>query len=274
MNLKHIIKDNASQILAITEKNIKLTLRYKLTLVFSFIVPIISILMPIIILNSFFNLDENINFGPWNKENFYIFQITAYNITLLTKIVVEIPNHLRLEKFWQTLPGLIIAPFNRINLLLGIFLGHLVVISIPFVMFIIIGFIFFPISFYTLMFILFIYMLLALVFSGIGLLIGIFAISNENIWRLLSFGFIIILWFTCITYPFEMFPGIVKDFIRLNPLYYLIDFLRIAWLNDNVILTISLYPINFILIICLALFIPYLGVIIFNKVYRKFGIVG
>ena len=62
------IKNNISQILALTEKNIKLNLRFKFSFIFSFIFPIVSILMPLIIMGQF--LEFNAQFGPWNKDNY------------------------------------------------------------------------------------------------------------------------------------------------------------------------------------------------------------
>ena len=131
MIMKKDIKRNIAQIIAITDKNIKINTRYKFNLLISYITPIIGILMPLILMGQIFNLQDNV--GLWTQNNFIIYQFIAYNIALLRKMISETPKIFHQEKYWQTLPALIIAPFNRINLLFGIFISNLILISIPFI---------------------------------------------------------------------------------------------------------------------------------------------
>lgn len=269
---RNIIKNRLSKILALIEKNVKLNLRFKFALIISFITPIISILMPLIIFGQFFEF--NPQFGPWNISNYLIFPLIAYNINLLKGIIIEFPSQLRMEKFWKTLPALLIGPFNRYYLLFGIFFSHLIIISVPFIIFFVIGFIYYPISFFTVIAILGTYFLIALIFSGLGLIMGVFAISKENVWRFLSFIMNLIFWASCITYPFEFFPGLIQDFINLNPLYYIFDVIRLIWIENNFIITLTTHSLHFYILISLTIVIPLIGVYIFNKIYKKYGIVG
>jgi len=271
INLK-LLKDNISQIIALTEKNLKLHLRFKSNVIISFITPLITILMPIIILQQFFNFNEN--FGYWNKKNFLLFQFLAYNIILLQTIINEYPTQLMNEKYWQTLPALIIGPFNRFNLLFGIFFSRLILISIPFTMFFVLSYIFYPISFLTVLFILFILLLIALMFSGIGLIVGIIAISKEGMLRLLNFSISLVIFTSCLSYPFEIFPPEIQSIINLNPLYYIFDFLRLGWIEDDAIISINSHTYNFLLLLSGAIIIPIIGVYLFNLIYKKYGIVG
>ena len=179
------IKENLSQILALTEKNIKLRLRYKLGLIISYITYLVSIFTPLIVMGNLFQFRTDI--GPWTSNNFLLYQFIAYNIMLLSGITEIFPGQFRNEKYWKTLPALIIGPFNRFNLLFGIFFSHVIMISIPFTVFLILSYIIYPISVFTLIVVLLIFFIIALVFSGIGLIMGVFAISNENIWNLLKF---------------------------------------------------------------------------------------
>ncbi len=275
-NLKEF-KESFSQILALTEKNIKLSLRYKLGLFISYITYLISIIMPLIIMQNIFEYRVNIglgNIGLWSSQNFILYQFIAYNIMLISGITNAYPSQFRNEKYWKTLPALIIGPFNRSNLLLGIFLSHLTIISFPFIIFFILGLIWQPISIGTIILIIAIFFLIALIFSGIGLILGIFAISNENIWNVLSFLLMFVMWFSCITYPFEIFPGFIQKIINLNPLYYIFDFLRITWIQDDILFTISTYPFHFIILISTSIILPSIGVFLFNQVYKKYGITG
>lgn len=272
MNIINSIKDNFSQIAALVEKNLKLEIRFKFSVVTSFISPIIGMILPLIVMGKF--LSFNVEFGPWNETNFAIYQFVALNLSLIIGIRHTFPAKLNQEKFWRTLSALIIAPFNRINLLFGIFFSHIILISIPFAIFFIICYLYYPVSFITILAMIGLYLLLALVFSGIGLILAIFAISNENIWTLLSFLIRLTFFVSCVSYPFELFPNELQQIINLNPLYYIFDFMRLAWIEDNIIYSITAHSFNFFIIIASAILLPLIGVYIFNKVYAKYGIVG
>lgn len=269
---RKFIKEFLSKIVAIIEKNLKLKFRFKYDVIVSFINPIIAIVMPIIVLGQFFKF--NTKFGSWTESNYYIFIFMAYNIILIENIIFEFPNQFIREKYWKTLPALIIAPFNRFNLLLGIFFSHLILISIPFTFFFILCYIIYPVSVFTIFFVILIYFIIALIFSGVGLIIGSFAISNENISRVLTFSITISFLFSCITYPYEIFPEFFQSLINLNPLYYIFDFIRLAWIEDNLINTITSHIIHLYILILTAIIVPFLSVFIFNQVYKKYGIVG
>ncbi len=269
---KETIKNNLSQITALTELNLKLNIRYKFGLILSYINPLISIIFPFIILGSIFQFTEN--FGPWTPENYLVFIFTGYSIILLKNIIEQYPKQMLDEKYWKTLKALLIAPFHRINLLLGTFITQIILLSFPFFVFLIICFILFPVSLTTLLFILLIYFFIALIFGGIGLIISVFAISKENIWYMMAFSINILFWFSCITYPFQLFPPILQNFIRLNPLYYIFDFLRYIWIEDDVIFSIVYHPRSFVVLVICSLTIPIIGVYIFNKVYKRYGISG
>ncbi|MFX0001776.1 MAG: ABC transporter permease [Candidatus Hermodarchaeota archaeon] len=266
------VKDNISQILALTEKNIKLALRYKLGLILGYINQIIAIFMPLIIMQNIFDFRTTLGF--WSSSNFILYQFIAHNISHMSSITGRFPGQFRAEKFWKTLPALIVGPFNRFNLLFGIFFSHLVMILIPFSIFFIWGIIIEPISIATVLFILALYFLIALIFSGVGLIFGIFAISNENIWQVLSFLLMFVFWFSCISYPFELFPGFIQNIINLNPLYYIFDFLRITWIHNDVLITINSYSFHFLTLIATSIILPFIGVFLFNLVYKKYGITG
>lgn len=271
VNKKDLV-DNLSQIIALTEKNIKLELRYKFGLIFRYITYFVSIITPIIILGNIFELRPNL--GAWTSQNYYLYQFIAYNIMLLSGITNIFPSQFRMEKYWKTLPALIIGPFSRFNLLFGVFLSQLILISIPFIFFFILGCIIFPISISSIIFIIIIFFLIALIFSGIGLILGIFAISNENVWTFLQFSLLFIFWFSCITYPFEIFPNFIQDIIILNPLYYIFDLLRLTWIQDIGFMIIISNPLHFTFLICTAIILPIIGVFLFNFVYKKYGITG
>lgn len=257
---------------AIAEKNIQMELRYKLKMVVTSISPIITIIMPIIVLSRFFSLATD--FGPWNSSNFIVFVFIGYNVMLMRRIIPRMTYNLTLEKYWKTFPALITAPFNRFYLLAGYILSELFVISFGFITLFIITLFLYPISIITLITVTFMFFSMTLIFAGIGLSIGIFALSNEGIMAILNFIISLIFWASCITYPFDLFPPELQNIISLNPIYYFIDIIRLTWIENNLILTLTSHPLH-ILIFGLSLVIfPIAGVFLFNKIYKKYGVSG
>lgn len=269
---RHFYKYHFSRIFTIAEKNLKLQIRFKFNLVFSIVKPFLTIFLSLIVLSKFFELGTR--FGRWDDVNYFVFIFLAYNIELLRKIIDELPGSFIYEKYWKTLPALIIAPFNKLHLLLGIFVSHLCIISIPFILIFILTYFVYPISFLTIIFVICFFLLIDLIFSGIGLFLAVFTISREGLWRFLSILINFVFWFSCITYPFEIFPEFIQRVIELNPLYYVFDILRNTWLDNNIVLTISNYPFHFVILISTVIIIPIIAIYVFKVVYNKFGIVG
>lgn len=265
-------KDNLSQIYAIVEKETKLLLRIKINFIFNLIMPIIGLIFPLIVMGQIFNLAEE--FGPWNSQNFIIFMLTLYQIVLLNRLTAVFSSNLMREKAWKTLPSIIIAPFNRWNLLLGIFFSHLILISVPFTIFIILCYIYYPISILTLFSVLILYFILALFFSGIGLVIGIFAISKEGLVRVINFGYSLVIWFSCLSMPFEFFPGYFQNIVVYNPFYYIFVIIRYVWIENDILVSLTAHPFNFLVIFSSGIFLPIFGVFFFDYIYNKYGIAG
>jgi len=203
-----------------------------------------------------------------------IFVFVGYIIMLMRNMITYIPRYLLQEKYWKTLPALITAPFNRFYLLSGYILSEFLGIFLPFILGLIAMLIFFPISIITLIIVIIMFFGIGIVFSGVGLFLGAFAISNENYLYIFDFGARLIFWFSCISYPFQLFPTIVQNIINLNPIYYLIDIIRFTWIENNVIFSAITHPIHiYMFVICLVIF-PIICVFMFNIIYKKLGISG
>lgn len=213
-------------------------------------------------------------FGPWNETNFFVYQLVAYQLASVFGIMHTYGAQLRQEKFWQTLPAQIIAPFKRVYLLIGIYISYLTAYSVSFTLFFVICYIFYPISIFTIFSMLFVYGCISLIFTGIGLIIGIGAISKENFVPILNFGMGILFAFSCFSLPFDFFPEYIQNFIDLNPLYYIIDFARLVWIENNFIYSILTHPFHFLLLLSGAIFLPIFGLLVFNYIFKKYGIVG
>lgn len=213
------------------------------------------------------------SYGPWNAENFLVYLFIGY-IFILTVKIVNLGSRFRIEKYWGTLQALMVAPFNKFNLLIGMVLTHLIEISIPFIIFLIIIYVIFTISIFTLMFVILLFLGVLMIFAGIGFFIGVFVLSKESVatWfgTLLGFFFL----FACISYPYQIFPEYIQRIVALNPVYYIIDIIRLAWIEDNVLVTLLNHPYHLIIYFALLIICPYLGVSMFNYIFKKYGIEG
>ncbi len=265
------LKDNLSQIFAITEKNVKIQLRHKLNWFLSLIFPIIGILLPLIIMGQLFTFTDN--FGPWNRNNFVVYQFTTYQINLIYQILTRFQANIALEKGGMTLTAIFIAPFKRINLLIGIFFTHIVLILIPFMVFLVLCYVFYPISIITILFVFIVFFMMASFFSGIGLVFGAFVIAKQKLLILLSLPLSVAVMFSCLSLPFDFFPDGYKFIASLNPFYYIYNIVRLVWIENNIIISISSHPLTFIIVISLAILSPLIGLKLFNYVYDKYGII-
>ena len=264
------IKNNISQIFAVAEKNVKLLLRYKITLILTFITPVLGFIVPLIIMGKIFTLADN--FGPWNNNNFIVYQFTTYHISLLYSIIFRFQGSIAREKGQNTLTLLVIAPFRRINLLFGIFLSHLIIIGIPFMVFFILCYILYPVSIITVFIIFFTYFIITLIFSGIGLVLAIFVISKQHLVSLFYLPLTVLVMFSALTMPFEFFPEYFQNIARLNPFYYIFSVVRFVWIEDNIIISITAHPINYLIVLSLAIASPLIGLKFFNYIFDKYGI--
>lgn len=272
MNFFEKATHSVNQIVALVIKDIKLSMRFKMHLIIRIISPIIAVLMPIIIMTNFFSFNKS--FGTWNDKNFMIYILLAYNITLIFSLINQYSNKFNQEKFWQTLPALIIGSISRFNLLMGIYISYMIVLFVPLTIVFLLCFLYYPISFFTAVFIIFIFFLTTLMISGIGMILGVLQISRENYNQVFIFLVSIIFWGSCVMYPFEIFPSFIQQFIELNPLYHIFDILRQGWIEDNVTYTIQMHFIGFLLVISFSIVFPLIGVLSFNGIYNKYGIVG
>ncbi len=270
MKLTKVVKENISQIFAIAEKNVRLATRHKLPLILSFIMPVVSIFVPLIIFGRILSFTDN--FGPWDGRNFTIYLFTSSQLMLLYTIIGRFTGAIAQEKSANSFTLLIIAPFRRRNLLFGIFLSHLILIAVNFMTFFIWCYILFPVSISTLFFIFLVYFLIALFFSGIGLFLSIFKLSKPRLEPLISIPLTILIMFSCIGMPFEFFPKAFQNISKFDPFYYIFVIVRYVWVEDNIIITFTSHTVTFIIVITLALASPLLGLRFFNYIFDKYRI--
>lgn len=272
MNFFIAIKDNLSQIFAVVEKDLKLHTRFKLPIFMSIFTPLLSFILPLVIMGQIFTFNEN--FGPWNPQNFAVYILTGYQINIVAKINGRFPGQFATEKVWKTLYAIMIAPFNRVNLVFGIFFSYMIINAVPFTIFFVLSLIILPISILSIISLFIVYFCIALIFSGVGLFLGALAISKPSLTPLVSLGISIIYIFSCIGYPFEFFPENFQALVIWDPFYYLFDFIRVIWISDDIFFSIVTHPLHVFLIVGGAIVVPLVGLWIFNFIFNKYGIIG
>ena len=270
------VKRNLKKVTAITQRNLLFETRFKLTFIQNLITPLVQMIIFFIIFGTIFTINKDYIFGYWGIQNYLIFLLLGFSIQYLRPIASRFARSLQNEKYWKTLQAILIAPINRFLLILGIVIEHLIAYSLPILILLFIAFIIYPISFEFLILVILIYMCIVLTFGGIGLLIGVFTITNENVASVSSLVLQVIFWLSCITYPLEIFPEPLRFFIKLNPLFYYFDLLRLVWLlgidYNTAIKFITLTHILVVIIFTISILA--LSVYFFDKIFNKYGITG
>ena len=269
-------KRNTTKIYAIVEKEISLNLRFKSQFLINLLNPLIQLFVYFFLFGAIFAIQQGGSIGYWNSSNFLLFLIIAMSINYTQPIITKYTQLFLTEKYWKTLSAIIIAPLNRISLLIGILISQILISSIGVIFLFTLSSILFPISILQLILFILAYFCILLVFGSIGLILGAFAISNENFqnYYLLIVRFLFLL--SCINYPKEIFPDFIQFFFTLNPFYYLFDLLRLIWYSGlsptNAFLYIS--PIHIITFILITILSPIIAVLLFERIYKKHGITG
>ncbi len=264
------------QTLAIVEKELYLQFRYKSVVISQILNPLIQIFTVIFIFGIVFNIQAGFSLGYWNASNYVLFILIAFCLNIFKPITEKYFQLFVVEKYWKTLSATLIAPVNKFSLLLGQLISWVVINSVGFIVVFVIGLIFFPIPILYFLLFLLAFICILISFASIGLLTGVFGISNENfgtyIYVFLRFLFLL----TCINYPKEIFPEIIQFFISINPLYYMIDLLRLIWysgLNPTIAMTF-ITPIHIITFIISTILLPIASIAFFEYVYKRYGITG
>jgi len=270
------LKRSLKQTMALVERNIYLETRFKLVFLTHFLGPIVQILMPLIIFGVIFNINENYQFGYWTSQNYILFMLIAFCIQFLRQINDNFRLLLQREKYWKSLQALMVAPINRYVLLFGFLISEMILISIAFSAFFILAIILFPINIFYVILVLLLFLCSAIIFGSIGLITGILIITKEGWLGVFSLGLKILFWLSCFSYPLQIFPEFLQFFILFNPLYYIIDLVRLTWLMgiDPSLALTFLTPTHIIIMTLFTVFLPIISVYLFNKFYDRFGISG
>ncbi|MFX1258135.1 MAG: hypothetical protein ACFFAN_09765 [Promethearchaeota archaeon] len=269
------LKKNLLQIRAILDKEIKLETRFKGKFLLGYFSLLIRFIMPYIILRKLLEVSLDRSLGIWTADNYLLFLLVGFEFVFMKRLIRVYSVRFQHEKYWKTLPAVLISPINKFNLLIGIFLSQLIFISIPMGLIITIMIILFPIDIISIIVAILILILSCFFLACIGMAVGALSISLESLWIFFDFFFGFILIFSCYNYPKEVFPIYLQPLIIFNPFFYFWDIIRYIWLFG---LEFTLFnpdfTVHFIVISSCAILGPTIGIPAFNYIYKKYGIVG
>ena len=262
---------NLKQIYAIAKKEVKLGLRFKYNFVFETLLsPLRLFVLFVIVYTGFFSSGAS-NVGNVEKENYLLFLLLGASVYSFFSLgfslfYVKFYN----EKYWKTIQALLIAPIDRIDLIMGVGLSEIVKLSLTMPFFFGMAFILSPTHLSSFIVVLVTILLLFLGVLSFSLIQGAFTLSNENF--LFLFTYIFWIWgiLSCFYYPIEALPDIVKPLVRVNPIYHGLVIVRGVWVDGYV----SNFFVHFLFVLAFAILTPAVSIPIFNKVIKKYGATG
>lgn len=257
--------------LAFAKKEFRLNTRYKLPyLTQNIIMPLLQT-FPLIILYWGITTLGTGEWGSVTADNYlawvllgvvghslYIMGYTSFRISF---------SH---EKYWMTIHGVIIAPASKYYLLFGSIIELCIRGMVTSTLFIIISYIVYPTSIINVFMLYGLLLLLLIAGAGISLVNGTFYLINENIAPIFDYALYIIIFTSCWYIPYVAYPPFLHIIILANPIFHFINLYRDIWIfgvNLN-----SLWSFCYILIFSIACML--IGLYIFSKFTRKFGIRG
>ena len=273
---RNIIFSNIIQIYSLIIKDLKLKVRYKLEFIVEFVAPLMTIFFPYIIFSTLFNLKKNLFGNYYSRENFLLFLLLGYCISVLIFLLWNYQDLFYDEKTWKTLNAVIIAPVSKFNILISYFISGLISKSFPLIFIIVLCYIFYPISIVSLFFVLVVLLCISITFASMGFILGVFEIVNEDISASLSVGISFIALVSCLFYPIEIIPEEFHFIIKLNPLYYYFDLLRLTWwagINYEDAMLYITYT-HILVVATFTIMMPLIASYLFLIIYKKYGTSG
>ena len=265
--------------LAIAEKEVGLSVRYILPFFTnSLISPLIKVMPFLLVYGGFFSANPSAALaGHVKPETFIPFLFLGITADIFFSIGYStFSSKFMVEKWWQTMEIIILAPINKLSLITGIGLGDLISTFPTLVLFLGLAYYFTPLGFLDLIKVLIIFLLLFMISLSIGLITSCAALFNENLAPFFGYLRVIISFVSAFYYPIEVLKtdklGALGQFLPViatfNPLYQANFIIRAIWFE-------GITPINSVIyVLFFAIISPIATVYVFNKLWSTIGIQG
>ena len=258
------------KIWAIVVKDLQDAYRFKFFLSTRFFTPVLNMVSFLLVYAAVFQHVNDV--GYVQKSNYVTYLVTgflAYNFFRMGWNATR----LKMEKNMQTLEGVLLAPINRLYLLIAKALRAFLELSIDTIIFIILLIYLRP-TVYPVELIIGIaaIALLAVIWISIDFVVSAIELSSEGIAATISeYLPRAVMLISAVYYPISSLPKWLQDIALLNPVYHAVILFRSAFIPQIFIVPPIL---SFAYLLILAITLPFLSVRIFNYLFTRFGIKG
>ena len=261
---------NLEEIIAITKKEFKLSIRFKTAyLLNTFINPILSIIPLFLIYYGFLHYGGGEGFGGITLDNYVAFLIFGIiGQSFFYNGINAFAVKFREEKFWRTIESLFIAPINYISLIIGVGINVVLKLIPLLFIFILIASLFSSASLIEILLIILMMLVMLLFCLGVGLIFGALTLFSENFDPPFRYFFALWTLLSCFAYPIHIIPNFLKPLVVFNPIYQAVNFSRDLWINHYFGLSSLLYVSLF------ALLMPIVAVIVFKIAWKRMEVQG
>ena len=260
--------------LSFSRRELKLRTRYKWPLISSSIVYPILHVLPLVLL--YWGLLSTVSgdFGEVTAENFLPWLLVGtlcYSVFFLGCAFFK--GRFVEEKYWGTIIGTLIAPISKYYFLFGAIIQLSIEAFFTTILWTILAFIIFPTSLSGLFLLFLIIFITIIIGASLGLIHGTIILVNENYGVFFDYLSYSLAFFSTYSIPYEVFSRIhpiVQGVVDINPLYHIIKITRAIWFGTYGSDLIS----SLIYIIIFAICLMIVGVYLFSKITRHYGVRG
>lgn len=256
--------------LAFTKREFKLATRYKWAfLSVTIVLPMLHVLPLIILYGGLMTFISGIKeVTPDNYLSWVLLGSLLYTVFLKGWQIFR--KRFANEKYWMTIYGILIAPVSKYYLLFGVVIELMGEVAVTSGLFLILAFIAFPTMIVNILVVTVIILITLIGACGVSMINGTFYLINENTQLIFDYILYFLVFISTYLIPFELYPSFLQGFIYVNPFYHLINTIRSAWFG---LYTIEFFW-SFLYIGVFSIVCVIIGVIVFSKLTRRFGVRG
>ncbi len=277
----------AKDVVTIAEKELKLSMRFKMGFFLDHLVSPIIRIIPFVMIYSgiFFMLGGSGTIGgEVSTANFILFLLIGMVVDVYFSVgVTSFQSKFINEKYWQTIEATFLAPINKLSLIFGVGVSEAFAILPMYIIFGIVSLSLMPIGIERILVAVLVLGLIFTISLSLGLIFGSISLFQENLSPIAGYFRMGITFFACFYYPITVLPvitefNILQSIARLNPIFQGVDIIRSVWFGNGLPPTeivLGFIPINpLIYLVVVAAISPLIAVFVFDKMWKMLGIQG
>lgn len=259
-----------TEIFAVAEKELMLSLRYKLSFFLTALInPILGVIPFFLIYYGFLHFTGTTEFAGLNRGNYIVFLLLGMLVyTFFNDGFNVFSSKFLNEKYWKTIEAVFISPISYLSIVIGVGVSELIRLIPTLLVFVLVASFFAVPNPVSLLFAIAMLVMIFLFCCSIGLIHGAAALSNENFLPIFGYLFMALSLLSCFFYPIGLIPDVLKPLVLINPLYQGATFVRDAWLLGEISIVSFGYVFAFMIVGLI------LSVRVFTKVWKTLGVEG